>query len=619
MKSRHLKQGQSQSAKLSAKVILAFSVSGIAAIAVFFGFYTLQMGRSEEAKAATTTYTTLTNGNWTNTATVWSTNGTTPCLCTPGASLTNKIVVIKNSINLNVDVTAVSGSSITVLSTGSLANTNFKLEIQTATITNYGTINVSELKMLAASSGFFYGPLSAVNKMQFDGTVKFDALTTLTNGNIQFSTVSVINVADGWQISMPHGSLNNSGTINFNGNVLNVLVGNVVNTGTIQGFGLIQTKNGTITNSGTWNSYVDWCSSGNDIATSGLTDPENCLDTTGTGTCGNAYLLDWKDATTYNVSCGDVNASNWSVKGMTCWFNSPLFTVPGVSGGANRLADWTVRVNQSGNVDGNDTASVYYYVNGTLARTDIYTGTGSPAVFTSARKLLVYAGGTYQVKIRLLNDKSNELWEIKSNDITSCLLPVFAPPSPLPVTLINFTAKAQNGNSVLLNWSTLAETNNDYFTIERSHEGTQFSALTQVDGAGSTTQIHKYSFTDYQPFSATSYYRLRQTDFNGKQAVFRIVPVTLAGNAASENTVTVSPNPFSHDFSVQFNCTEAGTVTIALLAMNGAVVFSDKLNAGEGDNYYHFSAPDGFKEGTYSLSIADSKTVLANKNIIFRK
>jgi len=275
-----------------------------------------------------------------------------------------------------------------------------------------------------------------------------------------------------------------------------------------------------------------------------------------------------------------------------------------------------VRINQSGNVDANDTACVYYYVNGSLSRTDIYPGTGSPAVFTSARKILVRAGGTYQVKIRLKNDVSNELWQVKNDDVTVCLLSVYPPPSPLPVSLLSFSAKSQNNNIVLLNWETEAELNNDYFTLERSQNGTQFSTLTKVDGAGNSTNIHKYSFRDDKPLPGVSYYRLKQTDFNGKSYIYKPASVMLKTLQSSVSAIQVSPNPFSDSFNAVFEAKAKGAVQIKIFNASNMMVYSDNIIAEEGMNVYRFTAPPRFAEGNYMLTLTNSQMTPVSKKIV---
>ncbi|MGD0710825.1 MAG: T9SS type A sorting domain-containing protein [Bacteroidales bacterium] len=114
--------------------------------------------------------------------------------------------------------------------------------------------------------------------------------------------------------------------------------------------------------------------------------------------------------------------------------------------------------------------------------------------------------------------------------------------SPLPIELISFFAVC-NGDKVNLNWATASETNNDYFTILRSKDGISFEEALRMNGAGNSNTILNYSATDYNPYDGISYYRLKQTDYNGNAASFNIVLVNCL--TGSEPSVTIYPNPFS--------------------------------------------------------------------------
>ncbi len=86
----------------------------------------------------------------------------------------------------------------------------------------------------------------------------------------------------------------------------------------------------------------------------------------------------------------------------------------------------------------------------------------------------------------------------------------------LPVELISFTASIINTQKVNLNWTTSSEMNSDFFEIERSVDGVNFSKLGKIKAAGNSTAMIKYSFDDIQlPGNETLYYRLQQVDFNG--------------------------------------------------------------------------------------------------------
>jgi hypothetical protein len=93
----------------------------------------------------------------------------------------------------------------------------------------------------------------------------------------------------------------------------------------------------------------------------------------------------------------------------------------------------------------------------------------------------------------------------------------------IPVELESVTAKA-NGAVNQLAWSTASEKNNAEFTIERSSNGQDFAAIGSVKGNGTTQARNAYTFSDDTPLSM-SYYRLRQTDFDGTSTLSKTVSI----------------------------------------------------------------------------------------------
>ncbi len=73
---------------------------------------------------------------------------------------------------------------------------------------------------------------------------------------------------------------------------------------------------------------------------------------------------------------------------------------------------------------------------------------------------------------------------------------------------------------VLISWATNMEYNNAYFTIERSKDGKKYTKVIDIPGAGTCKAYKEYAETDYQPHNGTSYYHIKQTDFNGKVKYF---------------------------------------------------------------------------------------------------
>ena len=85
----------------------------------------------------------------------------------------------------------------------------------------------------------------------------------------------------------------------------------------------------------------------------------------------------------------------------------------------------------------------------------------------------------------------------------------------LPIQLISFTAIPEN-QKAQTQWSTHSETNNAFFTVERSADARVFHEIGKVTGAGTSHTMQHYSLTDSKPLPNVSYYRLKQTDFDGQ-------------------------------------------------------------------------------------------------------
>jgi hypothetical protein len=86
--------------------------------------------------------------------------------------------------------------------------------------------------------------------------------------------------------------------------------------------------------------------------------------------------------------------------------------------------------------------------------------------------------------------------------------------TPLPVELISFEAKAMDNHN-LLTWTTASEINNDHFVIEKSSDGISFLEIGTERGMGNSTVAHEYFFRDFEIENGTTFYRLKQVDFDG--------------------------------------------------------------------------------------------------------
>lgn len=119
--------------------------------------------------------------------------------------------------------------------------------------------------------------------------------------------------------------------------------------------------------------------------------------------------------------------------------------------------------------------------------------------------------------------------------------------SSLPITLREFKAYPYNRH-VMLEWTTDLEKNNDYFTIERSSNGGNWEIVTTMKGAGNSSQVRHYSYMDNSAPEGANYYRLKQTDFDGKAAYSSIV---FASTRTGSDDLTIYPNPANDVLNIE--------------------------------------------------------------------
>jgi hypothetical protein len=122
--------------------------------------------------------------------------------------------------------------------------------------------------------------------------------------------------------------------------------------------------------------------------------------------------------------------------------------------------------------------------------------------------------------------------QLDTVEVTICTL--------LSARLVSFYAKCQ-GNSVYLNWETVTEIGNDFFTIERSIDAQKWEVIQNMKGAGNSDNLLNYTFIDKEPYQGVSYYRLKQTDYNGNFEYSKVVSVY--ANLSLNESLRIYPNP----------------------------------------------------------------------------
>lgn len=175
--------------------------------------------------------------------------------------------------------------------------------------------------------------------------------------------------------------------------------------------------------------------------------------------------------------------------------------------------------------------------------------------------------------------------------------------NPLPVKLISFTAKAIERDAVL-SWSTATERNNDHFEVERSLDGINFMKVGEVNGAGNSTSIVKYAFTDYRVADISAqnvYYRLKQVDFDNAFEYSNLATVSFV-KQGMVSIINVQPNPFAGNLVVSYNLPDNGDVTIRIVDAQGRILASNDAQAKKGINTAQFNTSD-YAKGLYFITV----------------
>jgi hypothetical protein len=146
------------------------------------------------------------------------------------------------------------------------------------------------------------------------------------------------------------------------------------------------------------------------------------------------------------------------------------------------------------------------------------------------------------------------------------------PPASLPVTFQSFFVNRQGAN-IQLTWTTSEEVNNEYYAVERSTDARSWKEMAIVIGAGTTTLVSRYSYTDKNVTHAVVYYRIRQTDMNGKVHYSAIRTVRTEDQSAcniyasSKQTIVVDLNS-----EVKEN------LNVQVVSMSGQIVKRQNFN-----------------------------------------
>jgi len=165
----------------------------------------------------------------------------------------------------------------------------------------------------------------------------------------------------------------------------------------------------------------------------------------------------------------------------------------------------------------------------------------------------------------------------------------------LPVTGFTFSAIKASQNTSLLKWSTLSETANLGFAVEKSINGVNYTQVTFINSSSINGSGAVYQFIDQQPQRGKNYYRIKQIDLDGR---FTYSTIIVLHKSDLRTNTFIAPNPVHNETTVYFG--EEGSKTLQLINLNGNILRTDKI--GPSINRYTIKL-DKLSPGLYLLRL----------------
>ncbi|HET7818286.1 MAG TPA: T9SS type A sorting domain-containing protein, partial [Bacteroidia bacterium] len=188
---------------------------------------------------------------------------------------------------------------------------------------------------------------------------------------------------------------------------------------------------------------------------------------------------------------------------------------------------------------------------------------------------------------------------------------------PYPIELAWFKATCLDSYEKELQWETATEINNDYFTIERSSDGQNYSAIGTVAASGTSPFHHQYNFLDREHLEGTFYYRIAQTNYNGQKETF--TPITV--DCSKENTdfsMQVNSNLINGNDRIAVSVSGAADkrVLLVLTDIYGRELYSTVVIENSDSYIYNIKPNSDIPAGLYFITASSNDKYVSKKIIV---
>ncbi len=211
-----------------------------------------------------------------------------------------------------------------------------------------------------------------------------------------------------------------------------------------------------------------------------------------------------------------------------------------------------------------------------------------------------------------LTEGDNDV-SISAYDVSGCtsgFAQAFPACTKTAVELLSFDGRAQ-ANDNLLFWATATEESNSHFNVQRSNDGSTFTTIGKVAGAGNSNVTVNYDYSDRNVDAGTAVYRLEMVDFDGSVEYSNTVTLT---RRADFGIVELAPVPAVNLINVAFNSVEEATTRIEVLSVSGKILKAIDVDAVTGINRVQVDL-ETLTSGIYLISVANGDNLEINKFI----
>lgn len=237
---------------------------------------------------------------------------------------------------------------------------------------------------------------------------------------------------------------------------------------------------------------------------------------------------------------------------------------------------------------------IYYGVPGSGSNPTVLTSVSNASTLNYTHTM---ASATYYYYAEITEADGNVIWTA----------PIWYTKNiSLPIELLSFSGYHEENKNQLI-WTTASEINNHFFTLERSTDGSNFSEIGIIPGAGYSTSVREYDFEDCTAEGNYNYYRLKQTDYDGRSSYSNIILI----RSRAGDVPKVFPNPAKDLVKIDLtNHSEAALVQ--LVNMNGVSIYSAALKPGA----FNEISTQHLPEGVYLLILKSDLSISTQKLVI---